>query len=97
MYSVLVGINSAIPGNTLKLTKIEYSGGNDVVINGISSNDGSILSFIDNLAVIDVIDKASLSTMSVKTVSNQEVKSFVIKIILIEQETIDSREKDNGA
>jgi hypothetical protein len=35
--------------------------------------------------------------MSVKTVSNQEVKSFVIKIILIEQETIDSREKDNGA
>ena len=59
--------------------------------------DGSILSFIDNLAVIDVIDKASLSTMSVKTVSNQEVKSFVIKIILIEQETIDSREKDNGA
>ena len=85
------------PGNTLKLTKIEYSGGNDVVINGISSNDGSILSFIDNLAVIDVIDKASLSTMSVKTVSNQEVKSFVIKIILIEQETIDSREKDNGA
>ena len=67
------------------------------MINGISSNDGSILSFIDNLAVIDVIDKASLSTMSVKTVSNQEVKSFVIKIILIEQETIDSREKDNGA
>ena len=97
MYSVLVGINSAIPGNSLKLTKIEYSGGNDVVINGISTNDGSILSFIDNLAVIDVIDKASLSTMSVKTVSNQEVKSFVIKIILIEQETIDSREKDNGA
>ena len=97
MYSVLVGINSAIPGNSLKLTKIEYSGGNDVVINGISSNDGSILSFIDNLAVIDVIEKASLSTMAVKTVSNQEVKSFIIKIILIEQETIDSREKDNGA
>ena len=67
------------------------------LINGISSNDGSILGFIDNLAIIDVIDKASLSTMSVKTVSNQEVKSFVIKIILIEQETIDSRGKDNGA
>ena len=97
MYSVLVGINSAIPGNSLKLTKIDYSGASDIVISGISSNDGSILGFIDNLAVIDVIDKASLSTMSVKTVSNQEVKSFVIKIILIEQETIDSREKDNGA
>jgi type IV pilus assembly protein PilN len=97
MYSVLVGINSAIPGNSLKLTKIDYSGASDIVISGISSNDGSILSFIDNLAIIDVIDKASLSTMSVKTVSNQEVKSFVIKIILIEQETIDSRGKDNGA
>jgi len=97
MYSVLVGINSAIPGSSLKLTKIEYSGGDEIQIDGISSNDGNILAFIDNLAVIDVIDKASLSTMSVKTVSSQEVKSFVIKVILIEQETIDSREAADGA
>jgi len=47
--------------------------------------------------VVDVIEKASLSTMSVKTVSNQSVKSFVIKVILIEQQTIDSREKADGA
>jgi type IV pilus assembly protein PilN len=97
MYSVLLGINSAIPGNSLKLTKIDYSGGNEIQLEGISSNDGSILAFIDNLAIIDVINKASLATMSVKTVSNQNVKAFIIKIILIEQETIDSREKDNGA
>jgi type IV pilus assembly protein PilN len=97
MYSVLLGINSAIPGNSLKLTKIDYSGGNEIQLEGISSNDGSILAFIDNLAIIDVINKASLATMSVKTVSKQDVKAFIIKIILIEQETIDSREKDNGA
>ena len=97
MYSVLLGINSAIPGNSLKLTKIDYSGGNEIQLEGISSNDGSILAFIDNLAIIDVINKASLATMSVKTVSKQNVKAFIIKIILIEQETIDSREKDNGA
>ena len=97
MYSVLVGINSAIPGSSLRLTKIDYSGGDEIQIDGISSNDGNILAFIDNLSVIDVIEKASLSTMSVKTVSNQSVKSFVIKVILIEQETIDSREAADGA
>ena len=97
MYSVLVGINSAIPGSSLRLTKIDYSGGDEIQIDGISSNDGNILAFIDNLSVIDVIEKASLSTMSVKTVSNQSVKSFVIKILLIEQQTIDSREKADGA
>ena len=97
MYSVLVGINSAIPGSSLRLTKIDYSGGDEIQIDGISSNDGNILAFIDNLSVIDVIEKASLSTMSVKTVSSQSVKSFVIKVILIEQQTIDSREKADGA
>ena len=97
MYSVLVGINSAIPGSSLRLTKIDYSGGDEIQIDGISSNDGNILAFIDNLSVVDVIEKASLSTMSVKTVSSQSVKSFVIKVILIEQQTIDSREKADGA
>ena len=97
MYAVLVGINSAIPGSSLKLTRIDYTGGSEIQINGISSNDGNILAFIDNLAVIDVIEKASLSTMSVKTVSSQSVKSFVIKVVLIEQETIDSREAADGA
>jgi len=97
MYSVLVGINASIPGRSLKLTKIDYPGGNEIKIDGISSNDGNILAFIDNLALIDVIEKASLSTMSVQTVSEQNVKAFVVKVILIEQETIDSREAADGA
>jgi len=91
MYSVLVGINAAIPGRSLKLTSIEYTGSNQVNIKGISANDSNILGFIDNLSVIDVVSKASLSTMSVETVSSQDVKAFVVKVILIEQETIDSR------
>jgi len=93
MYSVLIGINAAVPGRSLKLTSIEYTGNNQVNIKGISANDSNILGFIDNLSIIDVVDKASLSTMSVETVSSQDVKAFVVKVILIEQETIDSRAK----
>jgi len=97
MYSVLLGINSAVPGRSLKLTKINYEGGNEIEINGVSSNDGNILAFIDNLSANEVVEKASLSTMSVQKVSNQDVKAFIIKVILIEQETIDSREAADGA
>jgi len=93
MYAVLMGINTAVPGRSLKLTKIDYKGGNEILIDGMSSDDTSILEFIDNLAVIDVIEKAALKTMSVKKVSNQDVKSFIIKVIMVQQETIDSREE----
>jgi hypothetical protein len=59
----------------------------------MSSDDTSILEFIENLAVIDVIQKASLKTMSVKKVSDIDVKSFIIRVVMIQQETIDSREE----
>jgi type IV pilus assembly protein PilN len=97
MYSVLLGINSSIPSAYLKLTKIDYLGGNEIIINGMSANDSNILSFIENLAVIDVIDKASLVTMSAEKISNQSIKKFIVKVILIEQETIDSRGSEDGA
>ena len=96
MYSVIVGVNSAIPNKSLKLTKIDYQGGNELLIDGMSSNDTNILSFIDNLSKVEVIEKASLATMSVKTVLEQKVKSFVVKCILVEQQTIDAREVNNG-
>jgi type IV pilus assembly protein PilN len=96
MYTVLVGINSAVP-TQLKLTKIDYQGGNEIKIEGMSANDGNILTFIENLSVIEVIDKASLATMSVKKVSNQSVKTFVVKLILIQQQTIDAREVADGS
>ena len=96
MYSVLVGINAAIPSSYLKLTKIDYLGGNEITINGMSANDNNILSFIENLTIVDVIDKASLSTMSAETISNQAIKKFVVEVILIEQQTIDGREDSDG-
>jgi len=89
----LMGINTAVPGRSLKLTKIDYKGGNEIFIDGMSSDDTSILEFIENLAVIDVIQKASLKTMSVKKVSDIDVKSFIIRVVMIQQETIDSREE----
>lgn len=97
MYSVLLGINSSIPSAYLKLTKIDYLGGNEILIEGMSANDSNILSFIENLAVIDVIDKASLVTMSAEKISNQSIKKFDVKVILIEQETIDSRGSEDGS
>tara|TARA_B100000767_G_scaffold25892_1_gene22768 strand:- start:154 stop:1803 length:1650 start_codon:yes stop_codon:yes gene_type:complete len=96
MYTVLVGINSAVP-TQLKLTKIDYQGGNEIQIEGMSANDGNILTFIEKLSEIEVIDKASLATMSVKKVSNQSVKTFVVKLILIQQQTIDAREVADGS
>jgi type IV pilus assembly protein PilN len=96
MYSVLVGINAAIPSSYIKLTEIDYFGGNKITINGMSTNDNNILSFIENLTIVDVIDKASLSTMSAETISNQAIKKFVVEVILIEQQTIDGREDSDG-
>ena len=96
MYTDLVGINSAVP-TQLKLTKIDYQGGNEIQIEGMSANDGNILTFIEKLSEIEVIDKASLATMSVKKVSNQSVKTFVVKLILIQQQTIDAREVADGS
>ena len=96
MYSVLVGINAAIPSSYIKLTEIDYFGGNKITINGMSANDNNILSFIENLTIVDVIDKASLSTMSAETISNQAIKKFVVEVILIEQQTIDGREDSDG-
>ena len=96
MYSVLVGINAAIPSSYIKLTEIDYFGGNKITINGMSANDNNILLFIENLTIVDVIDKASLSTMSAETISNQAIKKFVVEVILIEQQTIDGREDSDG-
>ena len=96
MYSVLLGVNTAVPNQYLKLTKIDYEGGDELMVFGLSTNDGNILKFIENLTKVEVIDKASLVTMTVKTISEQTLKSFTIKCTLASQETIDSREKTDG-
>ena len=94
MYSVLLGINTAVPNQYLKLTKIDYEGGDVLLVFGMSTNDSNILKFIDNLTQAEVINKASLVTMTVETVSEQTLKSFTIKCTLVSQKTIDSRGED---
>ena len=96
MYSVLLGINTAVPNQYLKLTKIDYEGGDELIVYGMSTNDGNILKFIDNLTKVEVIDKASLVTMTVETISEQTLKSFTVKCTLASQKTIDSRGETNG-
>ena len=96
MYSVLLGINTAVPNQYLKLTKIDYEGGDELIVYGLSTNDGNILKFIENLAKVEVIDKASLVTMTVETISEQTLKSFTIKCTLASQKTIDSKEDTDG-
>ena len=96
MYSVLLGINIAVPNQYLKLTKIDYEGGNELIVYGLSTNDGNILKFIENLTKVEVIDKASLVTMTVETISEQTLKSFTVKCTLASQKTIDSRGETNG-
>lgn len=87
MYSVLLDINSSFPQG-VQLNKIEYSGDNKITITGLSISDQNILKFIENLSNSKVIDKASLLTMSVKTVDKQTFKSFSIRCTLVEQDRI---------
>jgi hypothetical protein len=96
MYLVLAGINNSIPNAYLKLSKIDFNGDVDVTIYGLSTNDNNILSFIDNLSKVEVIEKASLVTMSIEIVMDQSAKSFTIKCTLAEQKTITNKEDANG-
>jgi type IV pilus assembly protein PilN len=96
MYSVLLGINTAVPNQYLKLTKIDYEGDDELILMGLSTNDGNILKFIENLSKVAVIDKASLVTMTVETISEQTLKSFTIKCTLASQKTIEGRGKTDG-
>jgi len=94
MYSVLLGIMTAKPNAELVLTKIDYEGADTLMVYGLSTNDPNILKLIENLKMVEVIDKASLVTMTVETISEQTLKSFTIKCTLAPQQTIDNREKD---
>jgi type IV pilus assembly protein PilN len=94
MYSVLLGIMTAKPNAELVLTKIDYEGVDTLMVYGLSTNDPNILKLIENLKMVEVIDKASLVTMTVETISEQTLKSFTIKCTLAPQQTIDNREKD---
>ncbi len=95
MYSVLLGVNSAVPQG-VSFNSIDYPGGDTLTIAGLSISDQNILQFIENLSQSKAIDKASLLTMSVQTVDKRTFKSFSIKCTLADQLSVDSKENSNG-
>ena len=95
MYSVLLGVNSAVPQG-VSFNSIDYPGGDTLTIVGLSISDQNILQFIENLSQSKAIDKASLLTMSVQTVDKRTFKSFSIKCTLADQLSVDSKENSNG-
>lgn len=96
MHSVLIGINNSIPNQYLKLSKINFDDLDGVMVYGITTSDNNILSFIDNLSKVSVIEKASLVTMSVETIYDQNAKSFTINLTLAPQDTVNQKEEKNG-
>jgi type IV pilus assembly protein PilN len=95
MYAVLMDINTSLPQG-ISFSNINYTGGDTLKIDGLSVSDQNILQFIEQLTNSNSINKASLLTMSVKTVGKRTVKSFSIKCNLINQTTINSKGASNG-
>jgi type IV pilus assembly protein PilN len=95
LYSVLLGINSSVPQG-LSFRSIDYNGGDLLEINGTSYTDDKILTFIENLTKVKVIDRASLKTMSVQTINKKDIKYFTIDCVLAPQQALIDQEKSSG-
>jgi type IV pilus assembly protein PilN len=95
LYSVLLGINSSVPQD-LSFSSIDYNGGDLLEINGTSFTDDKILTFIENLTKVKVIDRASLRTMSVQTINKKDIKYFTIDCVLAPQQGLIEQEKNSG-
>ena len=90
MHTVLLNINDSVPQG-VSLSAIDYTGNGTLKINGLSVSDQNILQFIEELTNSKAISKASLITMSVKTVDKNTFKSFSIKCSLIEQLSVNNK------
>jgi type IV pilus assembly protein PilN len=95
LYTVLLGINSSVPQG-LSFSSIDYNGGDLLEINGSSFTDDKILTFIENLTKVKVIDRASLRTMSVQTINKKDIKYFTIDCVLAPQQALIDQEKNSG-
>ena len=95
LYSVLLGINSSVPQG-LSFSSIDYNGGDLLEINGSSFTDDKILTFIENLTKVKVIDRASLRTMSVQTINKKDIKFFTVDCVLAPQQALINQEKNSG-
>lgn len=86
MYLVLKAVNNAVPLD-VSLESISYEGGKNIIMTGYASSDHNILTLVNQLSNEDVIDRASLMTMSVvdsgvNSSSRSNLKSFKVQCLL---------------
>ena len=94
MYDILVALNKSVPEG-ISLKRIDYRGGNEVNITGLSVSEVNILAFIENLPKKKSIAKASLITMAIEKTEKGSFRSFSIRCILVDivQPTTKGKEK----
>ena len=78
-FRVLAQIASAVP-KRVRFTKLDYNGGNQILIEGMAASDQDILKLISNLNNKKLISQASLASMTLPSSSNANnaMKGFLI-------------------
>jgi type IV pilus assembly protein PilN len=79
-FRVLAQIASAVP-KRVKFLKLDYNGSNQIIIEGLASNDQDILKLISNLNNKKLISQASLASMLLPNSNNSagnNMKGFII-------------------
>jgi type IV pilus assembly protein PilN len=83
-FRILAQIASAVP-KRVKFLKLDYNGSNQIIIEGLASNDQDILKLISNLNNKKLIKQASLATMTLpegQSSGAPTMKGFVVACIL---------------
>ncbi len=79
-FRVLAQIASAVP-KRVKFLKLDYNGSNQIIIEGLASNDQDILKLISNLNNKKLISQASLASMLLPNSNNNasnNMKGFIV-------------------
>ena len=79
-FRILAQIASAVP-KRVKFLKLDYNGSNQIIIEGLASNDQDILKLISNLNNKKLISQASLASMLLPNSNNNannNMKGFIV-------------------
>ena len=79
-FRILAQIASAVP-KRVKFLKLDYNGSNQIIIEGLASNDQDILKLISNLNNKKLISQASLASMLLPNSNNSagnNMKGFIV-------------------
>uniref|UniRef100_B1XUD2 Fimbrial assembly family protein n=1 Tax=Polynucleobacter necessarius subsp. necessarius (strain STIR1) TaxID=452638 RepID=B1XUD2_POLNS len=84
-YQLLSAVNQAVPGGVW-FSNIDFTSPNSLVIKGDASSDQAIVSFIERLQKLPMIEKASLQNMTLSTGPNQRksdgAKQFEVRCVV---------------